>query len=149
MEILGPSVVERQKKNGIETGVMLTTVVRTMDKELEGLERIHSLGIVHRDINPEYSLYSLDNSTIKIIDLVSPNLFPVVRPVSTSFQKSAGLSSVSLLDLAPRDDLEPLVYIALFLLRGQLPWKPRPRTEILLRSQEIIRQMKLSWQNFV
>ncbi|KAK0209309.1 hypothetical protein DFS33DRAFT_1272338 [Desarmillaria ectypa] len=47
-------------------------------------------------------------------------------------------------DLALRDDLESLAYISLFLLRGNLPWKPRPREESQLRSQELVRQMKLS-----
>ncbi len=32
MEILGPSVAERQKKNGLETGVMLTTVIRIVEQ---------------------------------------------------------------------------------------------------------------------
>lgn len=49
------------------------------------------------------------------------------------------------LDLSPRDDLESLAYIALFLLRGNLPWKPRLRKETQLRSQEIVRRMKYSW----
>lgn len=45
-------------------------------------------------------------------------------------------------DLAPRDDLESLALIALFLIRGNLPWKPRPHSESQLRSQEVIRIMK-------
>lgn len=45
-------------------------------------------------------------------------------------------------DLAPRDDLESLALTALFLLRGNLPWKRRPHLENQLRSQEIIRIMK-------
>ena len=34
-----------------------------------------------------------------------------------------------LVDLAPRDDIESLVLVAPFLLRGNLPCKPRPRLE--------------------
>ncbi|KAK0199080.1 hypothetical protein F5146DRAFT_1117656 [Armillaria mellea] len=56
MEILGPSVVERQKKNRLET-----------EAQLAGLDHTHSLGIVHRDIKPENLLCSFDNSRIKII----------------------------------------------------------------------------------
>jgi hypothetical protein len=33
--------------------------------------------------------------------------------------------------------------MALFLLRGNLPWKPRPRLESQLRSQEVVQLMKL------
>lgn len=56
---------------------------------------------------------------------------------------STVISSQSMVDLTPRDDIEALALTALFLLRGNLPWIPRPRLEDLLRSQEIVRLMKL------
>ncbi|KAK0450559.1 putative casein kinase-1 hhp1 [Desarmillaria tabescens] len=152
MEILGPSVAEQHQKNG--PGVMLNTVTQIVGQALAGLEHIHSLGIVHRDIKPENFLCTLDDSTIKIID------FGISKPFSHDQPSKyeplterraivgslywASLNSHNGIDLAPRDDLESLAYIALFLLRGNLPWKPRPREESQLRSQEIIRQMKSS-----
>ncbi|PBK76558.1 putative casein kinase-1 hhp1 [Armillaria solidipes] len=171
MEILGPSVAERQKKNGLETGVMLTTVIRIMDQvvrktqirfegltypeaQLAGLEHIHSLGIVHRDIKPENLLCALDNSTIKIIDFGISKPFSQGPPSKYEPLKEqrvivgslywASLNSHNGIDLSHRDDLESLAYIALFLLRGHLPWKPRPREEFRLHSQEIVRHMKSS-----
>ncbi|KAK0455821.1 kinase-like domain-containing protein [Armillaria borealis] len=148
------SIPLRQKKNGLESGVMLTTVIRIVDQVLAGLEHIHSLGIVHRDIKPENLLCSLDNSTIKIIDFGISKPFSQGPPSKYEPLKErravvgslywASLNSHSGIDLAPRDDLESLAYIALFLLRGHLPWKPRPRLEFRLRSQEIVRHMKLS-----
>ncbi|PBK65326.1 kinase-like protein [Armillaria solidipes] len=78
MEILGPSVAEQQKKNGPGTGLMLKTVIRIMDQVLAGLEHVHSLGIVNRDIKPENLLCALDNLTIKIID------FGLSKPISRS-----------------------------------------------------------------
>jgi hypothetical protein len=53
------------------------------------------------------------------------------------------ISIQRVVDLAPRDDIESLALVALFLLRGNLPWKPRPRLESQLRSQEIVQLMKL------
>ncbi len=47
-------------------------------------------------------------------------------------------------DLTPPDDLESLAYIALSLLHGHLPWKPRPHLDPDVRSQEIVRLMKSS-----
>ena len=55
------------------------------------------------------------------------------------------ISLQHIVDLAPRDDIESLALIALFLLRGNLPWKPRPRLESQLCSQEVVRLMKLAY----
>ncbi|PBK65322.1 kinase-like protein [Armillaria solidipes] len=139
MEILGPSVAEQKKKIDPGTGLMLKTVISIGSSA--GLEHIHSHGILHRDIKPENILCGLDDSTIKIID------FGISKPISHGPPSKpssdwASLNSHNGAGLAPRDDLESLVYIALFLLRGHLPWKPRPRLESQLRSQEIIRLMK-------
>ncbi|PBK97348.1 kinase-like protein [Armillaria gallica] len=140
MEILGPSVAEQQKKNG--PGVMLTTVVRIVDQVLAGLERIHSLGIVHHDIKPENLLCALGASTNKIIDLPSKYEPSKDRRVIVGCLYWASPNSRNGVDLAPRDDLESLAYIALFLLRGNLPRKPRPREELRLCSQETVRLTK-------
>ncbi|SJL02837.1 uncharacterized protein ARMOST_06175 [Armillaria ostoyae] len=154
MEILGPSVIEQRKKIDPGTGLMLKTFIRIVDQALAGLEHIHSHGTLHRHIKPENILCGLDDSTIKIID------FGISKPISHGPPSKydplkdrktivgspywASLNSHNGADLAPRDDLESLAYIALFLLRGHLPWKPRPRLESQLRSQEIIRLMKSS-----
>ncbi|PBK94529.1 putative casein kinase-1 hhp1 [Armillaria gallica] len=150
MEILGSSVAEHL--NGPGAGVMLTTVIRIVDQVLAGLEHIHSLGIVHRDIKPSNLLCGLDDSTIKIIDFGISKPFSRGQPSKYDPLKDrraiigslswASLNSHNGIDLAPRDDLESLAYTAFFLLRGHLPWDPRPREEFQLRSQEIVRLMK-------
>ncbi|KAK0185320.1 hypothetical protein F5146DRAFT_1072390 [Armillaria mellea] len=65
------------------------------------------------------------------------------KPIIGSLYR-ASLNCHNGIDLAPRDDLETLVYIALFLLRDHLPWKPRSHLGPKVRSQEIIQLMKLS-----
>ncbi|SJL16007.1 uncharacterized protein ARMOST_19521 [Armillaria ostoyae] len=147
MEILEPSVAAQQQKKG--PGVMSTTVTRIVTQVLAGLEHIHSLRIMHRDIKPENLLCALDDSTIKNIDFGISKPFSHGKPSKYDPLKKrrfilgslhwASLNSHNGIDLAPRVDLETLVYIALFLLRGNLPWKPRPREESPLRSQEISR----------
>src|ERR1700761_4710254 len=48
-----------------------------------------------------------------------------------------------LIDLAPRDDLESLAYVSLFLLRGDLPWRSgSPPSESVQRSMARIRASK-------
>ncbi|TDL20416.1 kinase-like protein [Rickenella mellea] len=153
MEPLGPSVAEQQKEGA---GVMIKTVVRIVDQALAALQHIHELGIVHRDIKPENLLCSLeDPSIIKIIDFGISKPFSRDQPNKYDPLKErrhiigsvywASLNSHNGLELAPRDDLESLALVALYLLRGSLLWKPRPRLESLMRSQEIVRLTKTSY----
>ncbi|KAI6112618.1 putative casein kinase-1 hhp1 [Pisolithus sp. B1] len=153
MELLGPSVAQLRKD---DAGVSVKTVIRVVDQVLAALEHIHSLGIVHRDIKPDNFLCALDDpSTIKLIDFGISK--PFSRDKSAALRKYdplkerrhivgtlywASLNSHNGEDLAPRDDIESLALVALFLLRGNLPWKPRPRMESQLRSQETVRVMK-------
>ncbi|TDL24962.1 kinase-like protein [Rickenella mellea] len=132
MELLGPSIAAQMKDGA---GLKVKTVIRIVDQVLAALQHIHELGIVHRDVKPENLLCSPDDpSTIKVID------FGMSKPFSRG--EPTNLNSHNGLDLSPRDDLESLAFVALYLLRGSLPWKPRPRKERLLRTQEIVRLMK-------
>ncbi|TDL20435.1 kinase-like protein [Rickenella mellea] len=152
MELLGPSIAEQQKEGA---GVMVKTVIQILDQALAALQHIHALGIVHRDVKPENLLCSADDSfTIKIIDFGISKPFSHGHPTKYDPLKErrhitgsiywASLNSHNGIDLAPRDDLESLALVALYLLRGSLPWKPRPRLESQARSQEIVRVMKTS-----
>ncbi|KAF9516193.1 hypothetical protein BS47DRAFT_1390966 [Hydnum rufescens UP504] len=124
MQLLGPSIAEQQKDGA---GVMRTW--------LAALQHIHSLGINQ----------IIDFGISKPFSRGQPNKYDpledrrhIVGPLYW-----ASLNSHNGRDLASRDDIESLALIALFLLRGNLPWKPRrPRLESQLRSQEVIRFMK-------
>ncbi|KAK0218473.1 putative casein kinase-1 hhp1 [Armillaria nabsnona] len=152
MEILGPTIRDQQKKNSPGTSLILPTVVRIMDQGLAGLEHIHFHGIVNRDIKPENLLCALDNLTVKIIDFGMLKLFYHGQPSKYKPFKNrkaiigslywASLNSHN--GVAPHDVIESVAYVALFLLRGHLPWKPRPHSEPDVRSQEIVRFMKSS-----
>ena len=116
------------------------------------MEHIHKHGFVHRDFKPENVLCSrADASKISLIDFgISQRIGPAppakYDPLKESkhivgtlhwaslnahdgiggwliFLYIRCLNSLKIIDLGPRDDLESLAYIALFLLRGGLPWR--------------------------
>ncbi|KAF8801420.1 kinase-like protein [Phlegmacium glaucopus] len=157
MELLGPSIAEQLKEGA---GVSEKTVVRIIGQALAGLQHLHGLGIVHRDIKPENILCSLDDaSKIKIVDFGISKPFSCGPPSKYDPLKEhrrivgslywASLNSHHGLDLSARDDVESLAFIALFLLRGNLPWMPRPRLESHTRSDEIVRIIKLTCSGMV
>jgi len=103
----------------------------------------------------------LTNQPSKSLTSAAPNPFPTLKKRRgffgslywTSLNSHNGIGQcISYLpasfflskhvDLGPRDDIESLALIALFLLRGKLPWNPRPHYELELLSQEIVRLMK-------
>ncbi|KAE9397848.1 putative casein kinase-1 hhp1, partial [Gymnopus androsaceus JB14] len=155
IELLGPSL--KDKLNLLDgAGLKVKTVIRIVDQALSALEHVHSKGIVHCDIKPHNFLCALDDdSIIKLVDfgLSKPLLHGPPNQYNPSQERRhitgsvywASLNSHKGLDLAPRDDLESLAYVVLHLLRGTLPWKPRPRGESQLRSQEIVRIMKSTY----
>ncbi|KAJ7367847.1 kinase-like domain-containing protein [Mycena albidolilacea] len=104
-------------------------------RSLSALTHVHNHGIVHRDIKPENVLVSLaDPSKILLIDFGISRFFhtgPVpsqYNPVKENRHVVGPLHWAIInahcgIDLAPRDDLESLAYVLLFLLRGDLPWR--------------------------
>jgi len=57
----------------------------------------------------------------------------------------AGISSWHLVELSPRDDLESLSYVGLFLVRADLPWRNGPKHEPMKCSIKRIRGLKAKW----
>ncbi|KIM44188.1 hypothetical protein M413DRAFT_25639 [Hebeloma cylindrosporum] len=154
MEFLGPSI--REKWPGSSASIPLKTVVVVIQQVLSALEHIHKRGFIHRDIKPENILCSPDNpARIKLIDFNLSNPISAsppnkVDPISQSRTIMgtvhwASLNSMNGVDLSPRDDLESLSYVALFLVRSDLPWRNGPRYEPMKRSIQRVRQLKAQW----
>jgi serine/threonine protein kinase len=125
---------------------------------------------VHRDIKAQNILVSLsDPSKVLLVDFGISRLFRTgvpsqYNPLKESRHVVGTLHWASLnahdgigktcipkknhfrvspfVDLSPRDDLESLAYVSLFLLRGDLPWREPSRSEPVKSSMVRIRAVK-------
>lgn len=106
--------------------------VSAMPGALMALQHLHDLGFVHRDVKPDNMLMLSTDDTphVYLID------FGLARPVSRADQRRDGrtrsfVGTTRFASVAshlgkpqgPRDDLESLGFVALFLARGRLPWQ--------------------------
>lgn len=104
------------------------------------LQDIHTRDLIHRDLKPRNILIGAGNNA-HIIYLVDfglskqyrdPNTHIHITPGhTTSFIGTPAFASINShlrLELGRRDDLESLVYLLMYLVRGFLPWMDRKIT---------------------
>ena len=115
------------------------TILEIGIRVIKILKDIHSKGIIHRDIKPSNICYGLfngkNNELIKTINLVDFGLAKEfdMKNIKNSYFKSingfAGtmlFSSTAALEgypPTPKDDVESLFIVLLYLKKGTLPWK--------------------------
>ena len=100
------------------------------------LEIIHSKNYVHRDIRPENMVMGTDNKseTIFLIDFQTMKLFKGSKTgLHIKFRKSCEQQVSSIFSsvwtaqgfqYSRRDDLESLMLVLVYLVKGHLPWGP-------------------------
>lgn len=125
MEMLGESLNEKFKKCG--RCLSHVTVLQLFDVLIEIMQGVHSRRYVHRDIKPHNFLTSLASDTVYVID------FGLSKRLSESQTRRphkgivGTLPFVSLnihqgLQATPRDDLEAIAFMLIYLAKGTLPW---------------------------
>ncbi|CAD8151025.1 unnamed protein product [Paramecium pentaurelia] len=98
------------------------------------LERSHQKGVIHRDLKPENIIFGIgrDISKLYLIDFGISKIYRDSNGKHITFkeQKSflgttryASIAAHLGHELGRKDDLESLMYILLYFLRGQLPWQ--------------------------
>ena len=133
-ELLGKSLMERFRDCGKRFGPV--TVGLIAGQVLDRLEFIHGRGYLHRDIKPQNLLTSL-NPAVKTVYLTDFGLakkyineFHIHIPYRVDMSIAGTLyfaSNNTLRGIQPsrRDDLECLVHVLIYFLKGELPWGKR------------------------
>ncbi len=103
---------------------------------LDLLEHLHSKDFVHRDIKPENFLIGIDQGgaqTVYLIDFgLSKRYRDKSRGIHMPFSSNHGLTgtmryvSINMhmgMEPSRRDDLESLLYVLVYFMKGGLPWQ--------------------------
>jgi serine/threonine protein kinase len=142
MELLGPSL-EDVFVNYMDRKCSQIQVSRLGLKILEGVEYLHSMGFIHRDIKPDNIVFKKGSlQDVQIIDFGLAKKYTDKTQCHIPFQvNKACLSDSAFVSLrthfglqqSRRDDLESVAYVLLYLSRGSLAWdglKPQEMMEL-------------------
>lgn len=113
----------------------LKTVLSMTIMILDRLEYMHTRGVIHRDLKPENFVLGLgeNSSVLYVIDFglskcfrdpVTQKHIPFKKGKSlTGTPRYASINNHRGYEQSRRDDLESLIYIVIYLLKGNLPWQ--------------------------
>ena len=133
MDYLGPNLDNimnklPNKKYSIKTSLMI------MIQCLERLKNLHDKGIIHRDMKPENFVIGRKNKErlIYLIDFGLSRKYINDNNIHISMKKDRNIiGTVRYISMnthqgfeqSRRDDLESLIYIIIYFIKGELPWQ--------------------------
>ncbi|CAK56660.1 unnamed protein product (macronuclear) [Paramecium tetraurelia] len=101
---------------------------------IDVLEKLHFQGVIHRDLKPENILLGSgkDNGKIYLLDFGISKIYRDCNNKHIPFREHrsflgttryASIAAHLGHELSRKDDLESMMYIILYFIRGQLPWQ--------------------------
>ncbi len=133
MDCLGPNldtIMNKlpNKKFTVKTSLMI------MIQCLERLKDLHGKGIIHRDMKPENFVIGRKNKerVLYLIDFGLAKKYINENNIHIPMEKDRNINGtvryISMnthqgLEQSRRDDLESLIYIIVYFIKGQLPWQ--------------------------
>jgi serine/threonine protein kinase len=128
MQLLGKSSYELFKLANMRLSD--ASVIDIVTQGIDRLEAMHRRKYIHRDLKPHHLIYDTDSELIYLTDfglsthqsstsmLLSDN--KTMRFVGTA--RFSGLNTHLTSNYTAADDLESMIYIALYLIKRRLPW---------------------------
>lgn len=131
MELLGKSldVIFDECNKKIDIGTVMKIAIAIIDN----LEKIHNVGIIHRDIKPNNFMFGMDDkqNDLFVMDFgLSKRWYINKKHIELKTNRSmigtARYASVNIhngIEPSRRDDMESVGYMLIYLTKGVLPWQ--------------------------